>query len=159
MASATAILSVTLAILYVSGENPCCASWRVGHADSGPEARLFRCPNMRLPLDWELRRFQQGLAAMLIYTGLWLLLAVYVAGVVGPRVFWVAAGRRCPECPSGRLWFAGLAENPWRRLRSCWRCETCQAEVREVSWGRLEATANLAANAGNPAEVEADLAA
>jgi hypothetical protein len=73
---------------------------------------------------------------MLSYAG-WLLLAAYVAGVVGPRVLSVVAGRRCPHCESGRLSFQGLAENPWRRLRSWWRCGQCCAEVWESGWGRL----------------------
>jgi hypothetical protein len=82
----------------------------------------------------------------------WLVLGVYVAGVLGPRVFWVVAGRRCPRCESGRLWFAGLADNPWRRLRSWWRCETCHAEIRETAWGRWESQPA-------PEAIEADLAA
>ena len=99
---------------------------------------------------------------MWIYAGLWLLVAAYAAGVVGPRVFWVVAGRRCPRCESGRLWFGGLAENPWRRLRSWWLCEDCHAKVREIGWGRLErgdVAAHLATNGANSAEIEADLAA
>jgi hypothetical protein len=99
---------------------------------------------------------------MLIYAGLWLFAAAYAAGVVGPRVFWVLAGRRCPQCVRGRLSFQGLVENPWRRLRSWWRCDQCCVELREAAWGRLEprgVTANLAESSGKVAEIEAELAA
>lgn len=99
---------------------------------------------------------------MLIYAGLWLLLAVYLAGVVGPRVFWVVAGRRCPRCDGGRLSFGGLVENPWRRLRSWWRCGQCCVELREAAWGRLEmrgVRANLSEISAKVGEIEADLAA
>lgn len=82
----------------------------------------------------------------------WVVVGVYVAGVLGPRLFWVMAGRRCPHCESGRLWFAGLADNPWRRLRSWWRCESCHAEIRETAWGRWESQTD-------PEAIEADLAA
>jgi hypothetical protein len=72
-----------------------------------------------------------------------LLLAVYLAGVVVPRAFCVLAGRRCPHCAAGRLWFGGLADNPWRSLRSWWHCETCRATLCEASWGRLQPDSNL----------------
>lgn len=75
---------------------------------------------------------------MLSVAGWSLLLAVYLAGVVVPRAFWVLAGRRCPRCESGRMHFGGLAENPWRRLRSWWCCESCRATLCEASWGRLQ---------------------
>lgn len=99
---------------------------------------------------------------MVAVVSFWLVVAGYLGGVLAPRMYWVMAGRRCPCCEGGRLTFQGLIENPWRRLRSWWRCGQCRAELREAGWGRLEATplaANLAENPGKVAEIEADLAA
>ena len=92
----------------------------------------------------------------------WAVSATYLVAVLGPRVYCLVAGRRCPQCESGRLRFGGLADNPWRRLRSWWRCESCRAEGREIGWGRLERGAGVppsAAKRARTTEVEPELAA
>jgi hypothetical protein len=72
----------------------------------------------------------------------WGLVLAYLGGVLLPRLYWLLAGRPCPRCDRGRLWFQGLAANPWVRLRSWWRCGECRSDVEEVRWGWLESGSN-----------------